>query len=164
MRAAHHDHDGRRPHGRDRLDRRGARLPELIGGHPRPDTRGTAADGFVDASWSRLHRSSHLCVRPSGARTLEAPHPHLSRPSRPFSATLHVHLDRDRCMEVNVLQGRSDDVQHFSEHVLAERGVRHGKVVIMPASPPRSPPETSEPAPIAPGRPRQLTGSKTAGR
>jgi CopG family transcriptional regulator, nickel-responsive regulator len=79
-------------------------------------------------------------------------------------ATLHVHLDRDRCMEVNVLQGRSDDVQHFSEHVLAERGVRHGKVVIMPASPPRSPPETSEPAPIAPGRPRQLTGSKTAGR
>src|SRR3954462_1414449 len=32
-------------------------------------------------------------------------------------ATLHVHLDHDRCMEVNVLQGRRGEVQHFSEHV-----------------------------------------------
>jgi CopG family transcriptional regulator, nickel-responsive regulator len=49
-------------------------------------------------------------------------------------ATLHIHLDQHSCMEVNVLKGRSGDVQHFSEHVLAERGVRNGQVRMM-ASP-----------------------------
>jgi CopG family nickel-responsive transcriptional regulator len=48
-------------------------------------------------------------------------------------ASLHVHLDHDSCMEVNVLRGRSDEVQHFAEHVVAERGVRHGQVVVMAA-------------------------------
>jgi CopG family nickel-responsive transcriptional regulator len=47
-------------------------------------------------------------------------------------ASLHVHLDADTCLEVTVLRGKSDDVQHFGEHVIAERGVRHGKVVRMP--------------------------------
>jgi CopG family nickel-responsive transcriptional regulator len=59
-------------------------------------------------------------------------------------ATLHVHLDQDRCMEVNVLQGRSGDVQHFSEHVLAERGVRDGQVVIIPSHSPQPAPETNK--------------------
>ena len=47
-------------------------------------------------------------------------------------ASLHVHLDHDTCMEVTVLQGNTRAVQHFAEHVIAERGVRHGKVVRMP--------------------------------
>jgi CopG family nickel-responsive transcriptional regulator len=48
-------------------------------------------------------------------------------------ASLHVHLDHDSCMEVNVLKGPSQEVQHFAEHVVAERGVRHGQVVMMAA-------------------------------
>ena len=47
-------------------------------------------------------------------------------------ASLHVHLDHDTCLEVTVLRGKTDDVQHFGEHVIAERGVRHGRVVMMP--------------------------------
>lgn len=47
-------------------------------------------------------------------------------------ASLHVHLDEDTCLEVTVLRGKSGDVQHFGEHVIAERGVRHGKIVRMP--------------------------------
>ena len=47
-------------------------------------------------------------------------------------ATLHVHLDNDSCMEVTVLKGKTGAVQHFAEHVIAERGVRHGRVVMMP--------------------------------
>ena len=47
-------------------------------------------------------------------------------------ASLHVHLDHDTCLEVTVLKGKTDDVQHFGEHVIAERGVRHGKIVRMP--------------------------------
>ncbi len=47
-------------------------------------------------------------------------------------ASLHVHLDHDTCLEVTVLRGRGEEVQHFGEHVIAERGVRHGKLVPMP--------------------------------
>lgn len=50
-------------------------------------------------------------------------------------ASLHVHLDEDTCLEVTVLRGRAGDVQHFGEHVIAERGVRHGKIVRMPVEP-----------------------------
>jgi CopG family transcriptional regulator, nickel-responsive regulator len=48
-------------------------------------------------------------------------------------ATLHVHLDQDSCLEVTVLRGRSDEVKAFADHVIAERGVRHGHIAYMPA-------------------------------
>lgn len=47
-------------------------------------------------------------------------------------ATMHVHLDHGSCMEVTVLKGRADEVRHFADHVIAERGVRHGQVVLVP--------------------------------
>ena len=47
-------------------------------------------------------------------------------------ASLHVHLDEATCLEVTVLRGTSGEVQHFGEHVIAERGVRHGKIVRLP--------------------------------
>ena len=49
-------------------------------------------------------------------------------------ATLHVHLDHERCMEVAVLKGRGSDVRELADHVIAERGVRHGQVVYLPAA------------------------------
>jgi CopG family nickel-responsive transcriptional regulator len=36
-------------------------------------------------------------------------------------------------MEVTVLKGRGADVQELADHVIAERGVRHGQVVYLPA-------------------------------
>jgi len=48
-------------------------------------------------------------------------------------ATLHVHLDHESCLEVTVLKGRGSEVQSFANQVIAERGVRHGHVVYMPA-------------------------------
>jgi len=53
-------------------------------------------------------------------------------------SSLHVHLDHDSCMEVTVLKGKTGAVQHFAEHVIAERGVRHGRVVMMPTDAPRA--------------------------
>ena len=47
--------------------------------------------------------------------------------------TLHVHLDHENCMEVTVLKGRGADVQKFADRIIAERGVRHGHVVYLPA-------------------------------
>lgn len=50
-------------------------------------------------------------------------------------ATLHVHLDEKSCMEVNVLKGSVDRVEHLADHVIAERGVRHGRLVVIPIEP-----------------------------
>src|SRR5580704_19636043 len=47
-------------------------------------------------------------------------------------ASMHAHLDHDSCMEVTILRGKVDKVRHFAEHVIAERGVRHGRVVLVP--------------------------------
>jgi CopG family transcriptional regulator, nickel-responsive regulator len=47
-------------------------------------------------------------------------------------ASMHVHLDHDSCMEVAVLKGALRDIQHFARHVVAERGVRHGRLVTIP--------------------------------
>ena len=46
--------------------------------------------------------------------------------------TLHVHLDHGSCMEVSVLKGAGDAVRKMAERVIAERGVRHGRAVIIP--------------------------------
>lgn len=48
-------------------------------------------------------------------------------------ATLHVHLDDDNCMEVTALRGKIKQVQHLADHVIAERGVRHGRLVTIPS-------------------------------
>jgi CopG family nickel-responsive transcriptional regulator len=50
-------------------------------------------------------------------------------------ATLHVHLDYDSCLEVTVLKGKSAEVKKFADHVISERGVRHGHLVYMPVEP-----------------------------
>jgi CopG family transcriptional regulator, nickel-responsive regulator len=47
-------------------------------------------------------------------------------------ATLHVHLDDDNCMEVTTLRGSAAEVQHFADHIIAERGVRYGRLVMIP--------------------------------
>jgi CopG family transcriptional regulator, nickel-responsive regulator len=47
-------------------------------------------------------------------------------------ASMHAHLDPDNCMEVTILRGKTAQVQHFAEHVIAERGVRHGRIVMVP--------------------------------
>jgi CopG family transcriptional regulator, nickel-responsive regulator len=47
-------------------------------------------------------------------------------------STLHVHLDHGTCLEVSVLRGDAADVRHLGEHVIAERGVHYGRLVVTP--------------------------------
>jgi CopG family nickel-responsive transcriptional regulator len=47
-------------------------------------------------------------------------------------STLHVHLDHDTCMEVSVLRGDTAAVRHVGDHVIAERGVQYGRLVMAP--------------------------------
>jgi CopG family nickel-responsive transcriptional regulator len=47
-------------------------------------------------------------------------------------AATHIHLDHDSCMEVAILRGDAADVEHLADHVISERGVRHGRLVKIP--------------------------------
>ena len=49
-------------------------------------------------------------------------------------ATMRVTLDHDSCMEVSVLKGPTKRVEQFAENVMAERGVRHGRLAVIPAA------------------------------
>jgi len=39
--------------------------------------------------------------------------------------------DQLRAMEVSVLRGKTEEVERFADHVIAERGVRHGRLVMV---------------------------------
>lgn len=49
-------------------------------------------------------------------------------------SALHVHLDHGSCMEVAVLRGDEAQVRHLADHVIAERGVWHGRLVSVPVT------------------------------
>jgi CopG family nickel-responsive transcriptional regulator len=43
-------------------------------------------------------------------------------------STLHAHLDHENCIESAILRGPTTEVRRFAEMLIAERGVRHGKL------------------------------------
>jgi len=47
-------------------------------------------------------------------------------------STLHVHLDHENCLEMVVLQGHTPEVRGFAEATIAETGVRHGNLHLVP--------------------------------
>jgi CopG family nickel-responsive transcriptional regulator len=47
-------------------------------------------------------------------------------------STMHVHLDHENCLESVMLRGRIDRVSQFAESVIIEKGVRHGKLNLIP--------------------------------
>ena len=44
-------------------------------------------------------------------------------------ASLHIHLDRQHCLEVIVLKGPASEIRHLADHLIGIRGVKHGKLV-----------------------------------
>lgn len=57
-------------------------------------------------------------------------------------STLHVHLDENQCMEVTVLRGAGNAVAAQAQALIAERGVRNGKIHIVPAPAPHRHPHS----------------------
>jgi CopG family nickel-responsive transcriptional regulator len=47
-------------------------------------------------------------------------------------STMHAHLDHHLCVETVILRGASDRVHAFAQSVLAQRGVRHGQLHLVP--------------------------------
>jgi CopG family nickel-responsive transcriptional regulator len=50
-------------------------------------------------------------------------------------SSMHAHLDHQECIETLILQGRIDAVQQFADALMAERGVRHGQLNLIPVQP-----------------------------
>lgn len=48
-------------------------------------------------------------------------------------SAMHVHLDHNACLELNVLRGTSREVKQLPDRVLSERGVSYGRLLIIPA-------------------------------
>lgn len=47
-------------------------------------------------------------------------------------SSMHVHMDHDNCLEVVILRGPIQRVASFANLVMATRGVRHGKLHMVP--------------------------------
>ena len=47
-------------------------------------------------------------------------------------SSMHVHMDHKNCLEVAILRGSILSVRNFADLVMATRGVRHGKLHMVP--------------------------------
>ena len=78
--------------------------------------------------------ASIVYVYDQGTRELPKRLAHAYQEQHDLSVTtVRVALDHDTCMEVAVLKGKTDEVERFAERIIAERGVRHGRLVTIPA-------------------------------
>lgn len=75
-----------------------------------------------------------LYVYDQGTRELPKRIAHAYQDQHDLSvATMRIALDHDSCMEVAVLKGRTGDVERLAERIIAERGVQHGRLMVIPA-------------------------------
>jgi CopG family nickel-responsive transcriptional regulator len=49
-------------------------------------------------------------------------------------SSLHVHLDKDYCLEVVVMRGKSKLVQQIADYLISLRGIKHGKLIVTGSS------------------------------
>lgn len=49
-------------------------------------------------------------------------------------STMHAHLDHEHCIETVILRGRSDNVRAFAQSIIAQPGVTHGQLNVIPAT------------------------------
>jgi CopG family nickel-responsive transcriptional regulator len=47
-------------------------------------------------------------------------------------SSMHAHLDHEQCIETVILRGRTSTVTAFAQSVIAQTGVRHGKLHVIP--------------------------------
>ncbi len=93
---------------------------------------------LVEEEWERGKKdavASLTLVYDHGKRELadrlvEAGHEHHHQ----VLATLHVHLDRDLCLEVMALRGKPAELRRISEYLIGLKGVRHGQLAMSSAT------------------------------
>jgi CopG family transcriptional regulator, nickel-responsive regulator len=63
-------------------------------------------------------------------KLLHLQHDHADR----IVATMHVHLDHDHCLEVIVLRGRADELQHLAAELSGQKGIHQASLSIARAT------------------------------
>ncbi len=69
--------------------------------------------------------------RALSSRLVEAQHNHQHMPS----ATLHLHVDADNCLEATVLNGAVRDVRQMADKITSQTGVKYGRLHLIPVEP-----------------------------
>ena len=87
-----------------------------------PDQRLTG-DCYATLTYVYDHHERDLA-----ARMTEASHTHHDL----MVSTLHVHLDHSNCLEAAVLRGPIVRIKAFADSVIAQPGVRHGTLHMIP--------------------------------
>lgn len=97
---------------------------DLIRGAIEGDRQRDAPAGHCVANLSYIynHHERELAERLTG---LQHDHHDLT------VAAMHSHLDHDHCLESVILKGLTVEVRHFADALMAERGVRHGKLNVI---------------------------------
>lgn len=85
---------------------------------------GRAVHAVASLSYVYNHHQRELA-----RRLTEAQHSHHDL----MMSTFHVHLDHENCLEIVVLRGPTAEVRAFAETTMAETGVRHGNLHLVPA-------------------------------
>lgn len=84
-------------------------------------------EGFCVATLSYVYNHHELEL---ASRITDAHHHHHEL----SLSSIHVHLDHDHCLEVAIMRGPVKDVREFANIMMAERGVRHGKLNMIPVA------------------------------
>lgn len=66
--------------------------------------------------------------RTLSSRLVEAQHHHHDIPT----ATLHLHIDTDNCVEATVLNGTVGEVRKMADQIISQTGVKHGHLHVIP--------------------------------
>ncbi len=45
-------------------------------------------------------------------------------------STMHIHLDKQNCMEMMAIKGKASDVKNIADRLISTKGVKHGKLVM----------------------------------
>ncbi len=45
-------------------------------------------------------------------------------------SSLHVHLDKENCLEILAVRGRASQIKKLADELIAAKGVKHGKLTI----------------------------------
>lgn len=94
---------------------------DLLRDHLEAASRAAARGGHCVANLSYVYNHHE---RDLAERLTELQHGHHDL----TVATMHAHLDHDNCLESVILKGSTEAVRAFSDALIAERGVRHGKL------------------------------------
>jgi CopG family transcriptional regulator, nickel-responsive regulator len=86
-------------------------------------TSGTAKQCVAVLSYVFDHHERQLSTR---LTSLQHDHHDLA------IATMHAHISHEDCVETVILRGATREVTDFAQAVIAETGVRHGQVQLIP--------------------------------